>query len=307
MTAFKRFLFGGVGALMPIFLTIVTLDFVALANRSDTFTPWNIAGTLIRYSVLFGIGGFIAYLHRSESEPFKLFELGVAAPAMITALVANSALRPDLSKAEDRTKTAFFEPATIFLLATPVSAAESSGAVHVISGGSSAWRQIVDGFTGKTYAKIGALPVEPGSGWVPARGGDIPAGAVKGGNEQAPGSESLYVCRAALNDGIHPGKVRPAFKGCDVPWGGKELTIADYQVLTGEYRWVPATDGSIPTGAVLGGRERPPGAEELFVCRAPFQEGVHPGKVRASFKGCNVSWGGKEHTIGSYDVLVKPK
>ena len=256
MTGRKRFFFGGVGALMPIFLTVVTLDFVALASKPENFTPLNIVGVFIRYSVLFGIGGFIAYLHRKESEPFKLFELGIAAPALITSLVASSALRLDVTRAEGSAKSALLEPTTVFLLINSASAAASTGK-DAVTNRSNFWSQIFDGITGKAYTQTATRPLDSGSGWVSAKNGSIPAGAVKGGNEKAPGSEDLYVCRARHMDGVHPGKVRPAFKGCDVPWGGKEFTIADYQVLTGEFQWASSSEGSIPAGAVRGGREAP--------------------------------------------------
>jgi hypothetical protein len=66
-------------------------------------------------------------------------------------------------------------------------------------------------------------------------------------------------------------------------------------------QWVPAANGQVPPGAVIGGAE--PG-RQLPVCRAPFQNGIHPGKLVA--RNCNIGWGGKEITIGKYEVLVAP-
>ena len=297
MNSWKRFLYGGIGALMPIILTVVTLDFVTLASKPGTFSTLNIVGIFIRYSALFFVGGFIAYLHNTENQAFKLFEIGISAPALITSLVA-----VNIGKSEPLPKAAFLEPAKLFLQIGSAYAAENTSKDTATSTESGSWSQIFDGITGKAYSKLNALPSS--SGWVPAKGGDIPAGAVKGGQEHPPGSEDLYVCRASLNDGIHPGKVRPAFKGCDVPFGGSEYTMPDYQVLTGEYRWVPANGGNIPAGALKAGRESSP-SEVLFICRADYRSGTHPGKIRALFGGCNISWGGKEYTIRSYDVLVK--
>jgi hypothetical protein len=141
--------------------------------------------------------------------------------------------------------------------------------------------------------------------WVsPAKPGEIPAGTVLGGREHPPGSEDLYVCHAAFNNGVHPGKYRPGFGGCNVPWGGIEHTVQTYQLLTGDVAWVSASDGSIPAGAIKGGQEAAPAAQALYVCRANYSNGVHPGKTRPEFKGCHISWGGKEINLLTYEVLT---
>jgi len=72
----------------------------------------------------------------------------------------------------------------------------------------------------------------PASRWVAASGGTVPEGAVKAGAEAAPGQQPLYVCRAGYQGGLHPGKLRPEFKGCNLGWGGKEVVVPDYEVLT---------------------------------------------------------------------------
>ena len=59
----------------------------------------------------------------------------------------------------------------------------------------------------------------------------MPFGAIVGGHEAAPGNEPLYICRATHNGGVHPGKLRAAFKGCNIGWGGRETVVADYEVL----------------------------------------------------------------------------
>ncbi len=64
-------------------------------------------------------------------------------------------------------------------------------------------------------------------------------------------------------------------------------------------RWAAGRNGSLPAGAVKGGRE--PG-RDLYVCRARHQGGLHPGKVVA--RNCNISWGGKEIEKNAYEVLL---
>ncbi|MBI1383973.1 MAG: DUF3421 domain-containing protein [Rhizobiales bacterium] len=139
-------------------------------------------------------------------------------------------------------------------------------------------------------------------GWTPASGGHATAEAVVGGWEA--NGERLFVCSAKFNGGIHAGKVRAQFGGCNIGWGGREHTVAQYWVLTGAgFSWWPTAGGHVPRHAVQGGNEQD--GEPLYVCRAFFNGGIHAGKVRAQFGGCNIGWGGREHTVRDYEVLVR--
>jgi len=150
-------------------------------------------------------------------------------------------------------------------------------------------------------AAFRALVANPPAGsstlrWQGGRNGSVPGGAVAGGRE--PG-RTLYVCRASYKGGVHPGKV--VGRNCNIGYGGKEQTIGAYEVLTGSgASWVAGRNGSVPGGALAGGRE--PG-RTLYICRASYKGGVHPGKVVG--RNCNIGYGGKEHTISSYEVLVQ--
>jgi len=78
------------------------------------------------------------------------------------------------------------------------------------------------------------------------------------------------------------------------------------------YRWVPASNGSAPQSAFLGGWEKwqpQPGSTAintqgpLYVCRAAFKGGLYPGKVVG--KNCNFSAAdGREEVAPSYEVLI---
>jgi hypothetical protein len=139
--------------------------------------------------------------------------------------------------------------------------------------------------------------------WQRASDGQIPAGAVSAGREA--NGEQLYLCRANFKGGVHPGKIRPAFGGCNVPWGGAEHAVRSYEVLVGShgsYSWTRASGGGVPPGALAAGREA--NGDPLYICRGNFQGGVHPGKVRQAFGACNVPWGGGEHKVNPYDVLM---
>jgi len=98
MTPQRRFLLGGAGAVLPVMISVVTLDIATYV--SGGFSWSQIIGITIRYSLLFLVGGFVAYLHDDEDKPFKLVEIGVAAPALITSLVAGNAVTGSSGQAD---------------------------------------------------------------------------------------------------------------------------------------------------------------------------------------------------------------
>ncbi len=66
-------------------------------------------------------------------------------------------------------------------------------------------------------------------------------------------------------------------------------------------KWVEASDGDIPRNAVVGGDED---GAKLYIARAFYRGGTHPGKIKKGWDGCNIGYGGKEVTIRNYEVLV---
>lgn len=79
----KKVLLGGLGALTPIILNLMAVDVALLLDNEIATT----IGYAVRVLVLFYLGGIVAYLHTDEKSPIKLFELGIAAPAIITAMM----------------------------------------------------------------------------------------------------------------------------------------------------------------------------------------------------------------------------
>jgi len=299
-----RFLLGGIGACLPLVLQAIALD------APPSLTEGNVVGAGLRSVVLFFLGGFIAYLHSDEVKPIKLIQIGVAAPALATVLATGNAVK------QQNTVKQVQAPAAIEERATSASPSFFISSAHAAEGRDSVgarsiqlagfFNEVVDGFTGKAYrspVERTVYPVEPE--WLVSSEGKIPPGAMPAGKEAPPGGQNLYICRAVLNDGIHPGKIRPEFQGCHIGWGGKEFANLNYQVLVKrQMNWAPSKDGAIPPAAVRAGEEHAPGREPLFICRAQFKDGVHPGKIRGPFQGCHISYGGKEHIVKSYEVLV---
>lgn len=139
-----------------------------------------------------------------------------------------------------------------------------------------------------------------GIAWLASSGGKILPGAVPAGREA--NGEKLFVCAAPFANGTHPGKVRPGFDGCHIGYGGQEQSVPFYTLMIGKGRWVPGQNGQIPPRAVQAGQEA--NGRPLYVCRAQFKGGVHPGKIGPSTGSCNIGYGGTELTITNYAVLT---
>ena len=86
---YRRFLWGGLGALAPTVISLAILDHASVADYISHIDQKTIelGGYGFRVLALFAIGGLWAFFHRSEVEPLKLFQLGIVAPAMITGMI----------------------------------------------------------------------------------------------------------------------------------------------------------------------------------------------------------------------------
>ena len=76
-----------IGSLGAFTLIIMNLYIVDLSIMVQKFTPLVALGYLLKAIILLFIGGLWAWLHKSEEEPFKLFQLGLVAPAIIMVAV----------------------------------------------------------------------------------------------------------------------------------------------------------------------------------------------------------------------------
>jgi Protein of unknown function (DUF3421) len=149
------------------------------------------------------------------------------------------------------------------------------------------------------------------SSWQNASGGFVPPNAVIGGCEAGPPfcGASLFFCRASVPgfQGLQPGKIRPGFSGCNIPFNGQELIESSYQVLVALSPAMPlsgldASNGTVPFGAVRGGTDV--GGQPLYLCSARYNGGLHPGKLRREFGACYIPFGGHEVALKNYAVLV---
>jgi hypothetical protein len=74
--------------------------------------------------------------------------------------------------------------------------------------------------------------------WKSASNGAIPAGAIVAGHESD--GPILYAARAYYQGGLHPGKIETGFGGAHIAWGGKEISVPNYEVLC----WISPREGA---------------------------------------------------------------
>lgn len=142
-----------------------------------------------------------------------------------------------------------------------------------------------------------------GQFFVAAAGGSVPAGAAHVGARESNGTE-LFLARGTYNGGVHLGKVRTGFTGMTTAYGGKEITLSNYEVLVAAANtWVTVLPGgALPANALPVGHESD--GTPLYAGRVAYMGGIHLGKYRPGFPGVNIGYGGLEVTVASFDVLV---
>jgi hypothetical protein len=90
-SAKRRILIAGVGALMPSVALLVTID---AAQMLESFSEVALAAYGIRTLALFILGGWMGYMAEDAHRAQSLFQIGVAAPALVLAMVqADNAAR----------------------------------------------------------------------------------------------------------------------------------------------------------------------------------------------------------------------
>lgn len=87
MSRTGAFFLGALGGLLPILVSLLTVDLAALIDHHETLTLGNYVGYGIRLSVLLTLGGTVAVLNSEVQQPFSLVQLGIAAPALVTSFI----------------------------------------------------------------------------------------------------------------------------------------------------------------------------------------------------------------------------
>lgn len=80
----SRVIIGGIGGIAPLIISLLVIDVGALISGIGMMDA---VGLTVRCAVLVFIGALVGYLHNTEHEPFKVFQLGIAAPALLTTAI----------------------------------------------------------------------------------------------------------------------------------------------------------------------------------------------------------------------------
>lgn len=159
-----------------------------------------------------------------------------------------------------------------------------------------------------TPAIEGTVPEFGDYDWVPTTAttaAHLSGKAVVAGREGWDGSP-LWVIRAWHNDDLIPGKFSIRHNSASISHAMKEIPVQNIEVLIAtpdNIRWIPASNGNIPPGAIEGGRTA--SGETLYVGRANYQLSITPGKVHPSHNCCYIPFSGGEVAQRMYDVLCK--
>jgi hypothetical protein len=154
---------------------------------------------------------------------------------------------------------------------------------------------------GAHFGILHVLHAQTNVEWVSYKG-NLPANVVYGGQENG---QKLAVCRCNYNGALHAGKVVSG--KCNIGWGGREIIASSFEILVKkmetDLNWVSISGGNMPTNAVISGVEN---GRQLYVGKANYANGVHPGKVfwNGSRFICNIGYGGKEYTLMEFKVLT---
>ncbi|XP_013776957.1 natterin-4-like [Limulus polyphemus] len=152
-------------------------------------------------------------------------------------------------------------------------------------------------------ADCGPTQYKSAAEWVYAEGGQVPNGAVPGGEDSG---ETIYVARAHHGGDNIPGKLHPSHECVYIPWGGEEHSHREYQVLVNycgsQLEWKYASEGEIPTGAIQGGATAD--GEVLYIGRTLHEGTLTIGKVHPSHGVLYIAYGGQEISYPNYEILV---
>jgi len=146
-----------------------------------------------------------------------------------------------------------------------------------------------------------SAPLQAGGApcWVPAANGQVPPGAVQGGQD----GEPQFVARVRHGGALIPGKLVPSHQSAYIAWGGGEHPHSEYEVLCGcSPQWVQCNGSQIHPQAVPAGEGDD--GEPLFVGRVHHEGSITIGKVQQSHGCCYIPYGGQEMAFQQYEVMI---
>ncbi|XP_001999760.2 uncharacterized protein LOC6573694 [Drosophila mojavensis] len=138
--------------------------------------------------------------------------------------------------------------------------------------------------------------------WLHYSHGAVPQDAVVAGHDAD--GDTIFIGRAFQNNDLLPAKVIPNKGKAYVAYGGNEIELENYEVLSGQnYIWLSGANGEVPIGAVEVGRTVD--GETLYAGRGYHAGSLTVGKVHPSHGCLYIPFGSEEVKIFAYEVLSR--
>ncbi|XP_065364664.1 uncharacterized protein LOC135957789 [Calliphora vicina] len=139
--------------------------------------------------------------------------------------------------------------------------------------------------------------------WINCANGAAPSMAVVAGHDSD--GDTIYIGRAEYSGDLLPAKVVPNKGKAYVSFGGQEVEVESYEVLSGlRYQWIPAANGDVPPAAVKVGRAAD--GDFLYAGRGNYEGSLTVGKVHPSHGCLYIPYGDHEVKLTEYEVLTQP-
>ena len=88
----QRLIVGGIGGAVPIIATLVAGEYKNFEDATDAYPYY--MGLGLRTIIFFAAGAFFVWLHQAVRTRYAVFQLGIAAPALIIAMVEAKPAEP---------------------------------------------------------------------------------------------------------------------------------------------------------------------------------------------------------------------
>jgi hypothetical protein len=89
LTHTEKFLFGGLGGLLPLLAGLAVIDLPKIFHDSERLTAGDYAGFGLHVLIIGILGGIVTILHTEVKSPTALIQLRIAAPAIIATYASN--------------------------------------------------------------------------------------------------------------------------------------------------------------------------------------------------------------------------
>ena len=163
MTGRERLFAGILGALMPICAIVLTLDLSTIFSEESGLSTANLIGFTIQFVIFLFVGGTVAYMHSDETKAYKLFQIGMATPALLASFTTSNSLNTAISggsteEATNETSTPSATPVEGTFNFNLISSAfaydeksnlDSPAEFQLAMGGDSFFKQVIQGVTGE--------------------------------------------------------------------------------------------------------------------------------------------------------------